>query len=102
MKMHAGVAQFGDEADVALDQARLRFRRHAAEAEFEGDRAGVHAGALSESRVFGVLDDAEAYARSCCEGFAHDAVFEDGFAIIGNGYGSGGLERGEVIERFAL
>ena len=62
----------------------------------------VHAGALGHARVFGVLDDAEAHARGGGEGLAHHAVFEDGVAVVGDGHGAGGLERGIVVEGLAL
>ena len=78
------------------------FGRHAAEAELEGDRAEIHAGALGHAGVFSMLDDAEAYARGRGKDFAHDAVFEDGVAIVGDGYCAGGLEGRVVVEDFAL
>ena len=102
VEMGAGVAELGDEADVALDDAGLGFDGHAAQAEFERYGAGVHAGALGHTRVFGVLDHAQAYAGGGGKGLAHHAVFEDGMAVVGDGYGAGGFERGVVIEGLAL
>ncbi len=95
--------ELGDEADVALDEAGFGFRRHAAQAELECETGpSIHAGALGHAGVFSVLDDAEAHARGGGEGFAHDAVFEDGLAVVGDGDGAGGFEGGEVVEGFAF
>ena len=78
------------------------FRRHAAQAELESCWPGVHAGALGQAGVFGMLDDAEADAGCSGEGLAHHAIFEDGVAVVGDGDGAGGFERGEVVECFAF
>ena len=102
VQVSAGVAQLGDQADVALDDGGFGLGWHAAQAELEGGRSGVHAGALRQARVLGVLDDAEAHARGGGQGLAHDAVFEDGSAVVGDGHRAGGLERGKVVDRFAL
>jgi hypothetical protein len=59
MQMGAGVAQLGHQANVALDHADSA-SGHAAQAQLERHRPGVHAGALGQARVFGVLDDAQA------------------------------------------
>ena len=102
MQMSAGVAQFGDQADIALDEAGFSLGRHAAQAELEGGRPGVHAGALRQARVFGVLDDAQAHTRRGGQGLAHHAVFQNGAAVVGHGDGASGFERGKVVERLAL
>ena len=102
MQMSTGVAQFGDETDVPLDEARFGFGWHAAQAKPECGRPCVHAGALREARVFGVLNDAEAHARRSGQGLAHHAVFEDGPAVVGDGDCACRLQRGKVIERLAL
>ena len=102
VQMRAGVAQLGDEADVALHQCRLSLRRHAAQSQPERDGPGIHAGALGQPRVFGMLDDAESHARRGGQRLAHDAVFENRLAIVGDGHGAGGLESGEVVDGFTL
>src|SRR5262249_34060340 len=102
VEVHTRVAQFGHETNVALDKVRLGFRGHSAQAELERGGSGVHAAALREARVFSMLNHAEPYARGGGEGFAHDAVFEDGPAIVGDGDGSGGLQSGEVVKRLAF
>ena len=61
--MRAGIAQLGEQTNVALDQARLGFGGHTAQAQPEGDGAGVHARALRQAGVFRMLDHAEAHAR---------------------------------------
>ena len=66
MQVGAGVAQFADQADVALNNAGLGLVGPAAQAEFEGGRPGIHAGDLvadvGDARVFSVLDNGEADA----------------------------------------
>ncbi len=81
-----------EEVDVALDDAGLGLDGHAAEAEAEGDGAGVHAAAAGEAGVLGVLGDGQAEAGGGDQRGAHDAVFEDGLAVVGEADGSG---RGE-------
>ena len=49
-----------------------------------------------------MLDDAEPDACRGGERFAHDAVFEDRMAVVGDGHGACGLERGEVVQRFTF
>jgi hypothetical protein len=84
-----GYFYVAEELEVALDDAGFGFDGHAAEAEAEGEGAGVHAAASGEAGVFGVLRDGEAQAGGGYEGGAHDGVFEDGLAIVGEAYGSG-------------
>ena len=81
---------------------RLGLRRHAAQAQLERHRSQVHAGALRQPRIFGVLDDAQAHARRGGQRLAHHAVFQNRMAVVGDGHGARGLERGIVVERLAL
>ena len=102
MQMGAGIAQFSHQADVALDHSGLGFRRHSAQSELERHRPQVHAGALSEPRVFSMLNDAQPHARRRGQGLAHDVVFEDGVAVVGDSHSAGGFERRIVVERLAF
>ena len=49
-----------------------------------------------------MLDDAQAAARGVDQHFAHDAVFEDGVAVVGHGDCAGSFERRVVVENFAF
>ncbi len=101
VEVGAGVFDLSQQADVSLDQTGLGFYGHSAQAQPEGYRPGVHGAASGEARVFGVLDDGQVGAGGGEEGFAHDAVAEDGLAVVGDGYGSGGAERSVFGQDFA-
>ena len=86
MQMSARLAQFSNQADVTLHHAGLSFRRHTAQTQFERHRPQVHARALREARVLGVLDNAETHARRSGQNLAHHAVFQDRSTIVGDSH----------------
>jgi hypothetical protein len=57
---------------------------------------------LRQARVFGVLDHGQSHARRGGQGLAHDAVFEDGVAVVGDGHCAGGLDGRIVVDGLAL
>ena len=103
VQVDAGVAQLGDQADVALDDGGFGLGWHAAQTQ-AGRRPGraFMLAPLREARVLGVLDDGEAHARGGGQRLAHDVVLEDGPAVVGDGHGSGGFEGGVVVESLRL
>ena len=70
------------EADVALDDGRFGLVGKTAQPKLERHWPSVHTGALRHARVFSMLNDAQPYSRSGGQGFSHDAVFQDGQAVI--------------------
>ena len=91
VQVDTGIAQFGHQAYVALNQAGFCLARHAPQSELECGWTGVHAGALGEAGVFRVLNHAQANARRGRKRFAHDVVFENGIPVIRNGYTASGF-----------
>ena len=71
--------------DVAFNNSGFGFRWHATQAEPHGSRSGVHHTSLGLTGILRMLDDR--YAQHCCctKRFAHDAVIQNGFAVIGDG-----------------
>ena len=100
--VQAGVGNVHGELHVALHNRRFRSRRHAAQSQAERTRPRVHAAILGHARVFGVLHHRKIQLSAENQRLAHDAVIEDGLAIVGRRNRSGGLQRAEVGERSAL
>ena len=82
--------------DVASDNVRLRSVGHSSQAETERCGTEIHRASGGAVRVFGVLHHGKLKARGETQGVAHDAVFEDGTAVVADGDRSGFLERREV------
>ena len=100
--VQAGVGNLHRELHVTLDDRGFGSRSHAAQSETEGTRARVHRTILGHPSVFGMLHDGEIQLPGQNQRLAHDAVIEDGLAIVGDGDCSRGLERAEVGERGTL
>ncbi len=102
VQVDAGVAQLGDQPNIALHQAGLSLSRHAAQPQLERHRSSVHAGALRKPCVFSVLDHAQSHARRGNQRLAHDVVLQYRVAVVRHGDGARGLERGIVVDGLAL
>ena len=93
--------EFAHEMNVALDDRRLGVVGIAAQAEAEGDRAGVHDGAVREARVFGVLADGQVEVRGAAQRSLHHVGLEDGLAVVGEAERAGPGEGFKVGEGLA-
>src|SRR5699024_10302795 len=101
----AGADMFGEE-HVAGDDRLLCDRGPAGEAEFGGDDALVHHGALGQARLLGVLGDDAVEGLDVLQGAAHEhrVVYAD--AVVGEDpYGGVGVghraELGQLLTRQA-
>ena len=72
-----------------------------AQAEAEAGGAGVHGAVFGDARIFGVLHHGKIQLRAQAQRHAHDVIFEDGLAVIGNRHRSGALQGREVGQRSA-
>jgi hypothetical protein len=83
--MDAGVAQLGHQANVALDDAGLGLGGMPRRPSLNATAPAFMLAPVRHARVFGVLDHGQAHARRGGQGLAHDVVFEDGQAVVGDG-----------------
>ena len=100
--VQAGVRNLHCELQVALHNRGFGGSGHAAQSEAERARAGVHRAVFSHARIFGMLHDREIQLSAQQQSLAHNAVIEDGLAIVGDRNGSGGLQGAEVGKGGAL
>jgi len=100
--VQAGIGNVHRELNVTFHDRSFGSRGHAAQPETERTRAGVHGAVLGHARVFGMLHDREIQLATQNQRLAHNGVFEDGLAIIGNRDCSGGLQRAQIGEGSAL
>ena len=97
--VQARVGNVHRELHVALDDRGFGSRGHAAQPETERTRARVHGAILGHPSIFGMLHDREIQLSAQNQRLAHDAVFEDGLAVVGDRNCSGGVQRAKVGER---
>ena len=99
MQVNACIAQLSDQANVTLHQAGLSFRWHAAQPKLESHGPGIHAGALREPCVLSVLNHRQPHPRRSRQGFAHDAVFKNGVAVVSHRNGACCFKRSIIVQR---
>jgi hypothetical protein len=58
----------------------------------------MHGSAFGQASIFGVLDDWQVEFGAEAQSGTHGVIFEDRFAVIGDGDCTGALERGEVSQ----
>ena len=101
VQVSAAALELGQQAKIALHQAGFGRDRHAAQAEPEGERAGVHRASPGHARVFGVLDHRQPGTRRGGQRLVHDGFPQDRLAVIGDRDRARGLERAVFGKRFA-
>ena len=78
MQVGARVAQFGDQADIALDDASIRPRSACrADPSLKAIGPAFMLAPCGHPRILGMLDHGQAHARRGGQRFAHDVVFEN-------------------------
>jgi len=80
--VQAGVGNVHGELHVALHNRRFRSRPSCRAIPSERTRPRVHAAILGHARVFGVLHHRKIQLSAENQRLAHDAVIEDGLAIV--------------------
>ena len=87
------------ESNVAIHDARFSSRRHSTQPETKAGGAFVHGSVFGEARILGMLHHRQVQFSAESQRRAHDFVFEDRLAVVGNGNCAGALQCGKVGER---